>query len=67
MRGLAMWLQGILRVANLEVVVWLDDARVSGIDAIVPFVRTRRQDIAAVRNAITETCSNGLARKPEIV
>ena len=39
--------------------VWLDDAQASGIYAIMRFVRTLRQDIAAVRNAITEIWSDG--------
>ena len=39
--------------------VWLDDAQASGIYAIVRLVRTLHQNIAAVRNAITEIWSNG--------
>ena len=60
MRARAMRFRGILRGSDISKLdVWLDDAQASGIYAIVRFVRTLRQDIAAVRNAITETWSNG--------
>jgi transposase len=59
-QALAMHVRGILRGSDVgKLDVWLDDAQAFGIDAIVRFVRTLRQDIAAVRNAITETWSNG--------
>ena len=38
--------------------VWLHDADRSGLYGIRLFARTLRQDLAAVRNAITETWSN---------
>jgi hypothetical protein len=38
---------------------WLDDAQQSGLYAMQRFVRTLRQDIDAVRNALTERWSNG--------
>ena len=57
-----MQFRGILRGSNIgKLDVWLDNAQASGIYAIVRFVRTLRQDIAAVRNAITETWSSGQA------
>ncbi len=60
MRALAMRFRGILRGSDIgKLDVWLDDAQASGIYAIGRFVRTLRQDIAAARNAITETRSNG--------
>ena len=60
MRALAMRFRGILRGSDIgKLDVWLDDAQASGIYAIGRFVRTLRQDVAAVRNAITETWSNG--------
>jgi len=62
MPALAMQFRGILRGSNIgKLDVWLDNAQASGIYAIVRFVRTLRQDIAAVRNAITETWSSGQA------
>jgi hypothetical protein len=60
MRGLAMRFRGILRgtdIAKLD--VWLHDADRSGLYGIRRFARTLRQDLAAVRNAITEPWSNG--------
>ncbi len=39
--------------------IWLDDARASGIYGMRRFVKTMRQDIAAVRNAVLEPWSNG--------
>ena len=38
---------------------WLRDAHAAGIYGIRRFVRTLRQDLAAVKNAITEPWSNG--------
>jgi transposase len=60
MRALAMRFRGILRgtdTAKLD--VWLHDADRSGLYGIRRFARTLRQDLAAVRNAITEPWSNG--------
>ena len=60
MRGLAMRFRGILRGYDTEKLdVWLQDADRSGLYGIRRFARTLRQDVAAVRNAITETWSNG--------
>jgi hypothetical protein len=60
MRGLAMRFRGILRGNDTEKLdVWLHDADRSGLYGIRRFARTLRQDLAAVRNAITETWSNG--------
>jgi hypothetical protein len=39
--------------------IWLNDARASGIYGMRRFVRTLRQDIEAVRNAVLEPWSNG--------
>jgi len=60
MRQLAMRFRGLLRsksAAKLE--AWLDDAHQSGLYAMQCFVRTLRLDIDAVRNALTESWSNG--------
>ena len=60
MRALAMRFRGILRGADVQkLTVWLHDADRSGLYGIRRFVRTLRQDLAAVRNAITETWSSG--------
>lgn len=60
MRALAMRFRGLLRGSDIgKLDVWLDDAQASGIYAIERFVRTLRQDLTAVRNAITEIWSNG--------
>jgi Transposase len=60
MRGLAMRFRGILRGTDTEKLdVWLHDADRTGLYGIRRFVRSLRQDLAAVRNAITETWSNG--------
>ena len=60
MRQLAMRFRGLFRsksAAKLD--RWLDDAQQSGLFAMQRFVRTLRQDIDAVRNALTECWSNG--------
>jgi hypothetical protein len=60
MRALAMRFRGLLRggtVGRLD--IWLNDARASGIYGMRRFVRTLRQDIEAVRNAMLEPWSNG--------
>ena len=60
MRQLAMQFRGILRSRDIaRVAVWLNDAHQSGNYAVQHFVRTLRQDIGAVRNALMERWSNG--------
>ncbi len=60
MRALAMRFRDILRGSDVEKLsAWLHDADHSALYVIRRFVRTLRQDLAAVRNAITETWSNG--------
>jgi len=60
MRGLAMRFRGILRGDDIEkLTVWLHDADRSALYGIRRFAHTLSQDLAAVRNAITETWSNG--------
>jgi transposase len=60
MRGLAMRFRGILRGTDTEKLdVWLHDADRTGLYGIRRFARSSRQDLAAVRNAITEIWSNG--------
>ena len=62
MRGLAMRFRGILRGSDIEKLdIWLHDADRSGLYGIRRFARSLRQDLAAVRNAITEIWSNGQA------
>jgi transposase len=60
MRRLAMRFRGILRSKDIQkFAVWLNDAQQSGIYTIHRFARTIRRDIDAVRNALTESRSNG--------
>jgi transposase len=60
MRRLAMRFRGILRSKNVaKLGVWLKDAHQSGLYAMQRFARTLQRDIDAVRNAITESWSNG--------
>jgi len=60
MRGLAMRFRGILCGNDTEKLdIWLHDADRSGLYGMRRFVRTIRQNLEAVRNAITETWSNG--------
>ena len=60
MRQLAMRFRGILRSGDIgKFDGWLRDAHDAGIYGIRRFVRTLRQDLAAVKNAITEQWSNG--------
>lgn len=60
MRALAMRFRGILRGGDVEkLTVWLHDADRSALYGIRRFVHTLRQDLAAIRNAITEAWSNG--------
>jgi transposase len=59
MRQLAMRFRGLFRsksAAKLD--AWLDDAQHCGLYAMQRFVRTLRQDIDAVKNALTEHWSN---------
>lgn len=58
MRHLAMRFRGLLRGGTPERLdAWLIDARASGIYAMQRFARTIRQDLEAVRNAVSElTC-----------
>jgi hypothetical protein len=60
MRQLAMRFRGILRSGDIKKFDgWLRDAHASGLYGMRRFVRTLRQDLAAVQNAITEPWSNG--------
>ena len=60
MRRLAMRFRGLLRGGTVEDLdAWLIDARGSGIYAMQRFARAIRQDIEAVRNAVSEPWSNG--------
>ena len=60
MRRLAMRFRGLLRGGTAEELdAWLIDARASGIYGMQRFARTIRQDIEAVRNAVSEPWSNG--------
>jgi Transposase/Helix-turn-helix domain len=60
MRRLAMRFRGLLRGGTPEGLDdWLTDAPASGIYAMERFARTIRQDIEAVRNAVSEPWSNG--------
>ena len=60
MRQLGMRFRGILRSKSADKLdAWLHDAQQSGLYAMQRFVRTLRQDIGAVRSAVTERWSNG--------
>jgi transposase len=60
MRQLAMRFRGILRGSDpSKLDRWLDDAHHTGLYGIRRFVLFLRRDIEAVRNAISETWSNG--------
>ena len=60
MRRLAMRFRGLLRGGTAEGLdAWLIDARGSGIYAMQRFAKTIRQDLEAVRNAVSEPWSNG--------
>ncbi len=60
MRQLAMRIRGLLRSSDMgRLAVWLNDAHQSGNYAVQHFVRTLRQDIDAVRNALTLAKPNG--------
>ena len=60
MRRLALRFRGLLRSGTPERLdAWLIDARASGIYAMQRFAKTIRQDLEAVRNAMSEPWSNG--------
>jgi Transposase len=60
MRQLATCFRGILKGSDTEPMDrWLSDATSSGIYGMRQFALTLRQDLAAVRNAISEPWSNG--------
>jgi transposase len=60
MRRLAMRFRGLLRGGTAEGLdAWLIDARASGIYAMQRFAKAIRQDLEAVRNAMSEPWSNG--------
>ncbi len=60
MRRLAMRFRGLLRGGTVERLdIWLNDAGKCGIYGMRRFVRTLRQDIEAIRNAVLEPWSNG--------
>jgi transposase len=60
MRALAMRFWGIRHSVDVQkLTVWRHDADRSGFYGIRRFVRTLRQDLAAVCNAITATWSSG--------
>jgi transposase len=60
MRRLVMQFRGVVKSKRADKLdKWLEDATASGIYAMRRFVRTLRQDIDAVRNAITDPWSNG--------
>jgi transposase len=62
MRGLAMRFRGILRGNDTgKLDIWLHDADRSGLYGIRRLARSSRQDLAAIRNAITEIWSSGQA------
>ena len=60
MRQLAMRFRGLLKGSNPEPLDgWLSEAASSGIHGMRRFAATLRQDLVAVRNAISEPWSNG--------
>ena len=60
MRRLAMRFRGLLRGGTAEGLdAWLIHARASGIYGMQRFAKTIRQDLEAVRNAMSEPWSNG--------
>jgi transposase len=60
MRRLAIGFRTLLRAGTSNGLDrWLHDAAASGVYAMQRFARTLKQDIDAVRNAVTETWSNG--------
>ena len=60
MRRLAMQFRGLLRSGTAERLdAWLTDARASGIYVMQRLAKTIRQDLEAVRNAVSEPWSNG--------
>jgi len=62
MRRLAMRFRSILRGNDPDKLnQWLDDAQSSRVSSIERFARVLHRDVDAVKNAITETWSNGQA------
>ena len=62
MRRLAIRFRGILRGNDPDKLnQWLDDAQSSRVSSIERFARVLHRDVDAVKNAITETWSNGQA------
>ncbi len=59
-RGFAMRFRGIMRSGDIDkLTTWIDDVLHSGIYSMQRFGRSLRQDLDAVRNAVTEPWSNG--------
>ena len=57
-----MRFRGIMCSGNIEkLTAWIDDVLQSGIYAMQRFGKSLRQDLDAVRNAMTEPWSNGQA------
>ena len=54
MRRLAMRFRGLLAVERRRLDAWLIAARASGIYGMQRFARTIRQDLEAVRNAVSD-------------
>jgi len=62
MRAFAMRFRGIMRSGDTDkLTTWIDDVLGSGIYAMQRFGKSLRQDLDAVRNAMTEPWSNGQA------
>jgi len=59
MRHLAMRFRGYFVRDGERLDIWLNDAGKCGVYGMRRFVRTLRQDIEAVRNAVLEPWSNG--------
>ncbi len=55
-----MRFRGIMRSGDIDkLTTWIDDVLHSGIYSMQRFGRSLRQDLDAVRNAVTEPWSNG--------
>ena len=66
MRRLAMRFRGLLRGGTAKGLdAWLIDARASGIYGMQRFARTMRQDLEAVRNAVSEPCKQRADRRTD--
>ncbi len=60
MRGFAMRFRGIMQSGNIgKLTAWIEDVLHSSIYSMQMFGRSLRQDLDAVRNAMTEPWSNG--------